>query len=253
MDNIAPLNSTADRAGTYEKTDKTLSQRVYRLIRADLLAGTIQPGQKLILRDLQKRYAQGISPIREALILLASEGLLEGEGQKGFRVASISIDELMDLAATRQKIEKLMLEASINAGDADWEGRVVASHHALSKTPLPEDMQDQDAIQLWESRHRAFHQALLSACDSPWLQKIYAQLSAHTERYRLIRLFHSPAHIHLEVDVDLQHREIMDASLKRDVPEATRLLGEHIAKTTELVKRLWQSGMEDNAGTGDIL
>jgi len=133
------MNTTAHKAPLSERmdaADKTLSQRVYRLIRADVLNGSIAPGQKLILRDLQKRYEQGMSPIREALILLASEGLVEGEGQKGFRVASISVAELIDIANTRQRIEALMLEASINAGDADWEGRVVAAHHALSKTPL---------------------------------------------------------------------------------------------------------------------
>ena len=247
------MNTTAHKASLPERmdaADKTLSQRVYRLIRADVLNGSIAPGQKLILRDLQKRYEQGMSPIREALILLASEGLVEGEGQKGFRVASISVAELIDIANTRQRIEALMLEASINAGDADWEGRVVAAHHALSKTPLPTDMKEQDAIQLWEHRHRAFHQALLSACDSPWLHKFYAQLSTHTERYRLVRLFHSPSDVQLAVDVDLQHRAIMEACLKRDVATATRLLSEHIANTARLVQRLWESRMAENSGTG---
>ncbi|RNW07554.1 GntR family transcriptional regulator [Serratia nematodiphila] len=234
------LRLTAKMAPDDGEQVKTLSQKVYRLLLNDILVGEMAPGEKLLLRDLTERYGQGVSPIREALILLASEGLLECEGQKGFRVASVSLSELLDLTATRQQIEKLMLEEAIEKGDTEWESRVVAAHYALTRTPVPKGVLDTAALNLWEARHKAFHLALLSACSSPWMHKIYHQLMMHTERYRIARLLNSPPEGLLQQDIEEQHRVIMTAALERNQAEATRLLSLHIEETADRVKMLWQ-------------
>jgi DNA-binding GntR family transcriptional regulator len=54
--------------------DETIGERAYRRIRADIIFGRLQPGQKLRLDDLKENYSTSISTLRELLNRLASEG-----------------------------------------------------------------------------------------------------------------------------------------------------------------------------------
>lgn len=218
---------------------RTLADRAYAALREDVLAGRLAPASRLKLAALQKTYGLGISPLREALMRLAAEGLLRAEGQRGFTVAAVSLEELRDLTATRQHLEIAALREAIARGDEDWEAGVVASFHRLSRTPLPADASEAEATGLWEQRHRAFHHALVAACGSPWTLRLVGQLVDQTERYRRARLLGARPRAALARDVDAEHRKIMEAALARDADEASRLLGAHLARTADFLASLW--------------
>jgi DNA-binding GntR family transcriptional regulator len=218
---------------------RTLADRAYAAIRKDVLGGRLAPGERLKLAELQSRYGLGISPLREALMRLAAEGLLIAEGQRGFAVAAVSLEELRDLAATRQRLETAALRDAIAKGDEEWEAGVVASFHRLSRTPLPADASQFEAAHLWEQRHRAFHHALVAACGSPWTLRLIGQLVDQTERYRRARLLAARPRTSLARDVDAEHRAILEAVLARNAGEAARLLAAHLARTADLVAALW--------------
>ncbi|MFX5785409.1 GntR family transcriptional regulator, partial [Acinetobacter baumannii] len=78
------------------------------------------------------RYGIGATAIREALSRLVSDGLVESEDQRGFAVASISREDLIDLTNTRMDVEGLALRRSIERGDVEWEVNIVSSFHRLS-------------------------------------------------------------------------------------------------------------------------
>jgi hypothetical protein len=69
----------------------------------------------------------------EALSHLLAEGLVLLEQQRGYAVAPVSLDDLHDVTATRRYIDSLALRRSIERGDLEWEARIVASFHRLSK------------------------------------------------------------------------------------------------------------------------
>src|SRR3979411_3408233 len=79
----------------------TLSERAATLVEQDILAGRLAPGARLGIHDLVERYEIGATPLREGLSRLISRGLIVGIGQRGFRVADISREDL--LAITRQR------------------------------------------------------------------------------------------------------------------------------------------------------
>ncbi|TPQ52786.1 GntR family transcriptional regulator, partial [Prosthecomicrobium hirschii] len=108
------------------------AERAYRRLRGEILHGDLMPGERLRAADLQDRYSLGLTPIREALMRLASESLVEGETNRGARVTDASLDELADIMATRRAIERLCLTAAMARGGADWEAEIVASMHLLS-------------------------------------------------------------------------------------------------------------------------
>ena len=212
--------------------DKTVAESAYKLLRTDLLRGQFEPAARLRLNELQTRYGLGLSPIREALLLLTSEGLVVAEGQRGFSVAPVSLADLIDLTRMRRLVETVALTESIERGDDEWEVGVMSAFHRLSRTPMPSSANDMETATKWEEKHRAFHNSLIAACGSPWLLRFHAQLVDHTERYRQARLFSPTRKLR---GAENEHLAIMTAVLARNKGEASRLAEEHIQRTADAV------------------
>lgn len=218
------------------------AERAYRKLRDEILHGALMPGERLRAADLQDRFQLGLTPIREALMRLTSENLVEAEANKGSRVSDASLAELRDLMATRRTIERECLTAAIAHGDANWEAEIVASMHLLSRTKLPTSANDRDAAVQWEVQHRRFHFALVSACGSEWLLRFWNVLADHSERYRKVRLLHR-LDIDAEVrDINAEHAAIMAAVLKRNATKATRLMDQHLTATEKYIAKLLAAG-----------
>ena len=73
-----------------EPAVRTQTDRVHRRLRADIIAGRLAPGTRLAMEQLKTAYGVGLSPLREALSRLSSQGLVEQLSQRGFRVAGVS-------------------------------------------------------------------------------------------------------------------------------------------------------------------
>lgn len=196
-------------------------------LRAMIVDGRLAPGEKLKLEHLAPRFGVGRTPLREACGRLAAEGFITIVDQRGFRVASISRAELMDLTRTRQQVEALALRASIANGDVAWEGEVTAALHRLLRAHAPVRAGPLDAG--WEREHARLHQTLLSACGSPLLLRFCQSLSDQAERYRRL----AAAYGQPDRNVDHEHQGIVAATLARDAERSVALLVEHIARTTD--------------------
>lgn len=210
---------------------KTQASMLTDSIRQDIIAGVFQPRSKLKMRELTERYGVGVIPLREALSRLTMSGFVTVEDQKGFRVASVSETELLDITQVRQKIETDALRNSIEHGNLEWESSLLSAAHRLNnlalRTPESEGVNPQ-----WDLAHDAFHSALLGACSSPWLIKLSEMLREQTGRYRHLSVKAESA---ANRDLAGEHQAIAKAVLDRDADTACRLLAEHFALTTKLV------------------
>lgn len=233
----------------------TLAEQAYRAIKHDIISGALPPGSALRLEFLKNRYQLSFSPLREALNRLHSEHLVDAVALKGFRVSPLSLKEMQDAMSTRIFIDCEALKRSIERGGDDWETRVVGSLHTLSlvtrrhsKNSGVSTANDDHSLQLVdntlenpdanydqiEHRHLALHQALISACGSEWLLEFSMKLYIQTERYRrpmLVNLYKNAA----PRDVSSEHRNLVEATLSRDIPIATQLLTQHYQKTADLI------------------
>src|SRR6185437_13780066 len=115
-----------------EVEDITFAERIYRLLRRDLIAGEIAPGQSLRLAFLKQRYGSSFSPIREALNRLQSERMVVSTTSRGFRAASFSRVEMWDAVQTRILIDCEAMRRSLKNGDDAWETALVTAFHALT-------------------------------------------------------------------------------------------------------------------------
>ncbi len=212
----------------------TLASTVYRQLRHDIVKGVLTPGEKLRIESLRDRYGVGGSPIREALNRLYSEGLVSQRDQRGFCVAPVSVDDLLELLRTRCLINEIALRELIARGDDAWEEAIVLAFHRLLRTPERVPDAPEKPNPEWEQRHRTFHAALIAACDSHWLRGFAEMLFDCADRYR-----HLSGHVRVEPQRDIvgEHRAIMEATINRDTATAVRLLNEHAVLTAELLRQ----------------
>lgn len=236
-------------------TDKaqrgSLITSTYRELKSDIIRGRLTPFEKLRVEHLKADYNVSSGTLREALTMLMADRLVEAEGQRGFRVKSISPEELIDLNRIRVLLEKEAIRQSIEHGDEDWEASIVTTFHLLNRSSQAflENPEDKAVMEQWEERHRAFHLALIAGSTSEWLRYFLSMAYQQYERYR---------HLFLEVaksadrnrDPHSEHRAIVDAVLARDGDLAARLLEEHVTMSIdEWVRYFEKVGM---IGSGEL-
>jgi len=213
---------------------ETLATRAYAQARRDIIEGRLKPGAKLKIEELRLRYHMGASPIREALSLLTSDGLVERIDQRGFRVATVSRAEFEDILKVRCWLEERALRESILNGDSQWEEALVLAAYRLSKEPISDNGDQRFVVTAtWEKRHKAFHSALLAACGSPMLVAYCDQLYDKNIRYR-----HLAGHLsYPNRDTEAEHDQILRATLDRDADLAVKRLTDHYRKTGSYLAR----------------
>ena len=209
----------------------TRTEQVYRRLKADILAGQIEPGSPLLFARLKDYYGASMGVLREALMRLTAEGLTVNKPQLGFRVISLSIEDLTDLTATRCEIESMVLKDAVANGNLDWETRVLSAHHRMERTQKHEAGDGSPVAPAWTQAHQEFHEALLSGARSQRMQGIAANLRAAAEVYRQWSI---PFEV-VKRDVSAEHREIMDLALSRKAAEAADALVRHLSATRDLI------------------
>ncbi len=156
----------------------------YQRIRSDIIFGVLTPSGRLKLESMKEDYGVSVSTLREILNRLASEGFVVAEGQRGFEVAPVSIQNLRELAQLRILLEHHAMTESFRAGDMEWEGRVVSAHHKLAATERA-ILTDGDDPELRKRYDGEFHQALISNCGSHELMQTHAVVFDKYFRYAL--------------------------------------------------------------------
>ena len=205
-----------------EKQLNTVGSNTYQTLKHDIIFGLLVPGSKLKLEQLKRQYAASVSTLRETLNRLASEGFVLAEEQRGFFVAPVSTDDLFEIANLRILLESHALKASIENGDAEWEGNLVAAHHKLRL--MEERMQSGDHSQkeTWKRYDWEFHQAMIQACNSKNLLSLHSTIFDKYLRYQMqVLTFRGQI-------AATEHKNMLDAALERDTKRAQRILEDHI-------------------------
>lgn len=200
-------------------------------LRKDIVSCELAPGQRLKFEELRARYDVGIGSLRETLMQLEADGLVVAESNRGFCVAPVTIADLEDVTELRIDIEKKALAQAIEHGNDAWEAEIVTALHMLAKLEPDVAHNRSDNRELWEERHRRFHDALVSACPSPWLLRFRQVLFVQSQRYRTLSMLQSqkPGRVG-------DHRALMELTVARDVTRATAAMEAHIRRTAENVR-----------------
>lgn len=219
-----------DSPASDQATSQTLGDVAFERLRDDIIRGSLVPGEKLRFEILRKRYGLNFGALREGLSRLAAQGLVVSRSQRGFLVAPTSDRDLLDVTELRCAVDTMALKLAIERGGMEWEKRIVSALHELSCTPRCRPSAPSELNEEWVEKHRAFHRALISGCDSPTIMQIHSNLFDRSEQYRRLSF---KLHI-ANRDWGREHRLIAEAALKR-TEDACRLLERHITALSRRV------------------
>ncbi|MGO8910840.1 MAG: GntR family transcriptional regulator [Bradyrhizobium sp.] len=209
----------------------TLSERAANLVERDIIAGLHAPGARLGIVDLVQRYEIGATPLREGLSRLVSRGLIVGIGQRGFRVADVSREDLLDITQMRTVVEIEALRLAIANGDDGWEAGIVGTLHQMRRHIERTGNEFREGATEFDRLHKAFHTSLLAACGSKRLLTAHSDLYDQAYRYRrvMMRGFDSGKKF------VAAHQNLADRILARDVDGAQAMLAAHLRSTLDFV------------------
>ncbi|WPO41379.1 GntR family transcriptional regulator [Tardiphaga sp. 42S5] len=221
-----PLSSPIDVSGS-----DTLSERAATLLQHDIIAGNLAPGTRLGIVDLVQRYEIGATPMREGLSRLISRGLIIGIGQRGFRVADISREDLADITRMRSVVEMEALRLAIEHGDDAWEAGIISSLHQMRRHIERTGDEFREGAPDFDKLHKGFHTALLAACGSKRLLAAHSELYDQAYRYRrvMMRGFDSGSRF------VAAHQLLADRVLARETGPAQAMLTSHLHSTLAYV------------------
>jgi DNA-binding GntR family transcriptional regulator len=209
------------------KSKNVVGASTYQRIKRDIIFGDLASGSKLKLNGLRERYAASMSTLRETLNRLASEGFVDAQDQRGFFVTPVSREDLIEIANLRVLLECHALRLSVEHGTTDWEGNLVAAHHKLHLMEQKMLAGDDSQKENWKRYDWEFHLALIEACGSRNLLALHSVLYDKYLRYQMLVLTYRG-----EAAV-VEHRQMFDAALNRDVDRASQTLQHHIEEGLE--------------------
>lgn len=195
-----------------------LSDDVARYVRRRILDGTYPAGEYLRLDQLAAEVGISVTPVREALLNLRAEGLLEQHPRRGFMVVEVTARDLADVAGVQAHIGgELAARAAANVTDDDV-AAIRAVQDALEAAYRTPD------VDLAVRLNHEFHRAVNVAADSPKLTQFMSVIT----RYAPESVFPTlPGWPTRSIE---DHRAVIDALAARDPEAARRAMAEHFTR-----------------------
>ena len=219
----------------------TSTQRVQDGLREKILRLDLAPGTDIEEAALEKEFGVSRTPVREALIRLASEGLITLLPNRGARVTAIDISELPQLFEALEITQRLVMRwAAARRGEGD-----VAAIEALADR-FEAAATAGDFAAMGEA-NRDFHQAIGNLCGNCYIAEVYEELLGAT-----MRLARSAFGSALSTDADYQsyydevvrhHGEMVAAIASGDADSADRLAVDHAALFRSRITRHLESSL----------
>lgn|SRR5262249_40919099 len=202
-----------------------LHEEVVSRIRAILLDGEIPPGARIPERDLCERLQISRTPLREALKVLAAEGLVQLLPNRGSRAAKLTDKDMRDLFEVCQGLEALAGELACERISEAGIAEVAAEHAAMAR-----HYREGDLIQYYRC-NRAIHEAIVAAAANPALASLYNSVTARIRRARYVTPM-TPRRWALALQ---EHEAILNALQRRDGVGLSHILRAHLRHKREEV------------------
>ncbi|HJR37863.1 MAG TPA: GntR family transcriptional regulator [Nocardioidaceae bacterium] len=200
---------------------QSLRQQVAHALRAALVAGEMRPGVLYSAPALAEKFGVSATPVREAMLDLAGEGLVEAVRNKGFRVTELSDRELDEITQLRMLIEVPTVGEVARLCDEELAPKAEALRQSARE--IEALAEERDLIRYVEV-DRQFHLALLALAGNRHIVEVIGNLRARSRLYGL----HQLADRGQLAASAREHEQLVDLILARDVEGAERLMAQHI-------------------------
>lgn len=214
------------------KRPLNLRETVLEQLRTAIITGEIAEGELVSAPTLGLALGVSATPVREAMMDLVREGLVETIKNKGFRVTAMSNADLDDLAQLRRLIEPPAMQMVVGNIDertfADLVELAEACQQAAARGDLVEYLRDD----------REFHALLLQQSGNPQLANLATSLRVRARMYGIATLAENGLLAHSAQE----HQQLLELLRAGDAAAAEQLMHEHIAHT----RNSWATGTPES-------
>lgn len=211
--------------GLFRLEERPTAQVIADHLREQIIQGSFRQGQQINESVLASQLSTSRGPVREALQRLTQEGLLVSLRNRGVFVRELTIDDIREIYAVREAIEKASAEILLTAGHSE----IDRTWQAL--TTIVADMANQESSD-WQQISRLdmqFHISFVAGTRNSRLMRIYETLAAETR----MCIHHLRVSYPLVDDLVREHQEILDMLGLRDNEGLQRAIGNHMRKAVD--------------------
>ncbi|NKF52624.1 GntR family transcriptional regulator [Shewanella sp. WXL01] len=215
---------------------KTRTQLVVEALRERILSGEIKGGEPLRQSAIATQLNVSRIPVREALVQLEAEGLVNFEPHKGATATSLSVEQVTELFELRALIEADLLARAIpnlTAKDIAHAEGVLNQLESAFKQP--------NAVASWSELNTQFHTQLYQAANRPHTLEVVHGLNTNCDRYIRLQLLLTGG----IPTAEREHRTLLTLCQQMDVEAATQLLREHILGAATAIKALVKQQLDN--------
>lgn len=216
---------TSSESTALTNGSRLMRETVYEQLRAEVISCQLAPGTELREGELAARFEMSKSPVRDALMRLEREGLVITLPRQGYRVAPVSLNDVLDLFHLRAALERACMERIVlRASDADLKSLDAFRHFE------PKD---------WEGGfvafNRAFHRRIAELGGNARMRDHLHDLIDQMERAVQVSVASTRKGDHRPLVNE--HAAIIDALQARERKTAQRLAEQHIADAGKRVQK----------------
>ena len=222
---------------------RTKGEFVYRTLRDAIVKCELPPGERLVIDDLARRLQVSSIPVREALQLLQSEGLVLMVPHVGATVAPISHESVAEVFTVMEGLESVAARAAAERArpeDLDaLQDLVRAMDRALAA----------EAHEHWAELNTRFHATISRLTAMPLLQEMMERVLDRWDRVR--RFFFAGVLVHRAQQAQKEHHDLLDAMRSKDWARLEDTIREHNRGALAAYALFLESRLAPAAAKGD--
>ena len=202
----------------------SLVQLAVQRLSREILSGRTDPGERLVEEQLTRRLGISRAPLREALRLMAQQGLVEHVPRRGVRVATLSDRDVQELYTVRDVLERHAVTAALTGPDAP---DLAPLRAALDRMRAATAHGDRLAV---AEAHRGFHVAVVGLAGNGQLSALYESVLVRLQLYMAVNLRREAETAHPDDGVH-RHERLLAAVESGDAEEVLVTLARHGARS----------------------
>lgn len=204
---------------------KTANEMVREALRVAILSGQLPGGTRLMQAEIAATLDVSTTPVREALMQLAADGLIQFDPHRGAVVHEIDLAELREIYEIRTALEQIAVrQAATNITDDLLD----------EAAELIKEMDGTDEPAVWVQRNWEFHQVVEQGSGAKRLLNVIKSVQDSASLYVAHSLQVNPKRMR---EANGEHRALLAAIRKKDGDRAAKILGDHLNHTIAAIAR----------------
>ncbi|MGF1482222.1 MAG: GntR family transcriptional regulator [Cyanophyceae cyanobacterium] len=209
---------------------KSLREQVYQALRKIILAGDLASGERIVETQLAQRLKVSRTPIREAIGQLQREKLIVSNLNGGFKVATLSTEDAIQLYDCRIALEQLAIASACEQATPQQLKQL--ENYVLSAELAESELNQRDSLERLELDYQ-FHRLIAEISGNQWLLTLLDQVFDKMALLRIQTTKHNPQ----VLEIRLEHRQIYEAIATRNPEYARKTIKEHLSASKVRVVR----------------